>query len=68
MNLSRHSTTKEIKKRVPMFCAVLILAGMIALNVFVPAPEPQADTVHPFVYTNVTWLQTFHSGAWGDAE
>ena len=25
-----------------MFCAMLILAGMIALNVFVPAPEPQA--------------------------
>ena len=25
------------------------------------------DTEHPFVNTQVSWAQTWHAGAWGDA-
>ena len=51
-----------------MFIALLILAGMIALNVAVPEPKPEPDSVHPFVNTRISWEQTFHAGAWSGAE
>ena len=60
--------THPIKKRVPMFLAIALLAGMVALNVFVPVPEPDADRVCPMANAHVTWLDSFHAGAWGDAE
>ncbi len=67
-NPSKHSTTNLNKMRVPMFVSLLILAGMIALNVFVPAPVLKPDTVHPFVNTRISWEQTFYEGPWGDTK
>lgn len=67
-NPSGHSITSEIKKRVPLFVSMLILAGMIALNAAVPAPEPEADSVHPMANASVSWEQTYHAGAWGDGQ
>lgn len=67
-NPSEHSTTNEIKKRVPMILSLLILAGMILLNVCVREPVTEPDSVHPMANAAVSWSQTFHSGAWGGAE
>ena len=68
MNSTRKYITSELKKRVPMLIALLILAGMIALNVAVPEPKPEPDSVHPFVNTRISWDQTYHAGAWSGAE
>ena len=68
MNSTKNYITSEIKKRVLMFIALLILAAMIALNVAVPEPVLEPDSVHPFVNTRISWEQTFHAGAWSDAE
>ena len=68
MNHRKNYITSELKKRVPMFVALLILAGMIALNVAVPEPKSEPDSVHPFVNTRISWEQTFHAGAWSEAK
>ena len=68
MNSTRNYITSEIKKRVPMFIAIMILAGMVALNIFVPEPVLEPDSVHPFVNVRVDWQQTYYAGAWSDAE
>jgi hypothetical protein len=68
MNNHKNYITSELKKRVPMFIALLILAGMIVLNVAVPEPKPEPDSVHPFVNTRISWEQTFHAGAWSGVE
>lgn len=68
MNSTKNYITSELKKRVPMFIALLILAGMIALNVAVPEPMLEPDSVHPFVNTRISWEQTFHAGAWSEAK
>ena len=52
-----------MKKRIPMFVALAVLAGMIALNVWVKEPEPQAEAF-PMVNSRVSWLQTYYPGAW----
>lgn len=51
-----------------MFIALLILAGMIALNVAVPEPKQEPDSVHPMANSRINWEQTFHAGAWSGAE
>ena len=68
MNSTRNYITSEIKKRVPMFIALLILAAMVAINVAVPEPVIEPDSVHPFVNTRISWSQTYHAGAWSGAE
>ena len=60
--------THPIKKRVPMLIAILILAGTVALNVFIPEPVLEPDTVHPMANARISWEQTFYGGAWSDAE
>lgn len=67
-NPSNYSITTELKKRVPMIIALLILAGMIAMNVAVPEPNPEPDSVHPFVNSKISWEQTFYEGPWGDTK
>lgn len=67
-NLSNHSITNEIKKRVPMFFAIFAALAMLVLNLAVKEPELQPDSEHPMANANVTWLQTYYSGAWGEAE
>ena len=51
-----------------MFIALLILAGMIALNVAVPEPVLEPDSVYPFVNSKISWEQTFYEGPWGDTK
>ena len=51
-----------------MIIALLILAGMIAMNVAVPEPKPEPDSVHPFVNSKISWNQTFYEGPWGDTK
>ena len=67
-NPSNYSITSELKKRVPMLIALLILAGMIALNVAVPEPVLEPDSVYPFVNSKISWNQTFYEGPWGDTK
>jgi hypothetical protein len=67
-NPSNYSITFELKKRVPMFIALLILAAMIALNVAVPEPVLEPDSVYPMANSRISWEQTFHAGAWSGAE
>ena len=68
MNSTKYSITSQLKKRVPMLIALLILAGMIALNVAVPEPKSEPDSVHPFVNTQISWEQTYHAGAWSGVD
>lgn len=68
MNSTKNYITSGIKKRVPMIIALLILAGMIALNVAVPEPVLEPDSVHPFVNSKISWNQTFYGGPWGDTK
>ena len=68
MNNHKNYITSELKKRVPMFIALLILAGMIALNVAVPEPVLEPDSVYPFVNSKISWEQTFYEGPWGDTK
>ena len=68
INSTNHFITKSIRKRVPMIISLLILAGMIWLNMAVPAPVIEPDSVHPMTNATVSWEQTFHSGAWSGAE
>ena len=67
-NPSNYSITSELKKRVPMIIALLILAGMIALNVAVPEPVFEPDSVYPFANSKISWNQTFYEGPWGDTK
>ena len=67
-NPSNYSITFELKKRVPMFIALLILAAMIALNVAVPEQVLEPDSVYPMANSRISWEQTFHAGAWSGAE
>ena len=45
---------------------ILVIAGMIVLNRQEDSRQTW-DTEFPMVNTNVSWRQTFHSGAWSDA-
>ena len=68
MNSTKNYITSELKKRVPMIVALLILAGMIALSVSVPEPVLEPDSVYPFVNSKISWEQTFYEGPWGDTK
>ena len=68
MNSTKNYITSELKKRVPMIVVLLILAGMIALNVAVPEPVLEPDSVYPFVNSKISWNQTFYEGPWGDTK
>lgn len=68
MNSTKHYITSELKKRVPMIVVLLILACMIALNVAVPEPVLEPDSVYPFVNSKISWNQTFYEGPWGDTK
>ena len=51
-----------------MFLAMLLLAVMVILSAVVPWPETKPDVEYPMANVNVTWEQSFHSGAWSGAE
>ena len=68
MNSTKNYIASGIKKRVPMIIALLILAGMIALNVAVPEPVLEPDSVYPFANSKIIWNQTLYEGPWGDTK
>ena len=68
MNSTKHYTISELKKRVPLFIAILLLAGMITLNVAVPEPVTKPDAEYPIANAAINWDQTYASGAWSGAE
>ena len=52
--MHRHYSTSNIRKKVPVFLAVLLLAGMIVLNaVYEFGPEP--DFVCPMANQHIEW-------------
>lgn len=64
----KHSITKELKKSIPAALAVLLLAGMVALNLCVPEPVTKPDAEYPIANAAINWDQTFANGAWSGAE
>ena len=48
---------------------VIIAALVIGMFVMMAAEENRKtwDTEHPLVNSNISWSQTFYSGAWSDA-
>lgn len=56
-----------MKKRMPMIIALAALAAMVIINAVVPEPVTH-DVEFPMANVNVTWEQTFHAGAWSEAE
>ena len=62
--MHRHYSTSNIRKKVPVFLAVLLLAGMIALNLAVPEPVTEPDGVYPMANAKISWLESFHCGGW----
>ena len=61
-----HSITRQLKMRVPMFIALMILAVAITLNIAVKEPEIEPDEIYPMANASVTWLQSYHAGAWSE--
>ena len=57
-----------MKKRIPMFLAMLLLAAMVIINAVVPYPEEEHDAEYPMANAAISWEQTFYRGAWGEAE
>lgn len=47
-----------------MLIALLILAGTIWLNLSDIGRQQTWDVEIPMTNTHITWIQTFHAGAW----
>ena len=62
--MRKDCTTNELKKRIPMILAIMLLAVMVALNVCVKEPELEPDGVFPMANAHVSWEQTYFSGGW----
>jgi hypothetical protein len=62
--MHRDYTTNNLKKRIPMILAIMLLAVMVALNVCVKEPELEPDGVFPMANAKVGWLQSYHNGGW----
>ena len=54
-------------KRIPMFIAMLLLAAMVIISAVVPEPVTH-DVEYPIANAEISWEQSFHSGAWNSAE
>ena len=63
-NRQKNYITKNVKKRIPMILALMLLVGMVALNVFVKEPELEPDIVYPMANARVSWKNTYHPGPW----
>ena len=55
-----------MKKRIPMFIAMALLAAMVIICAVVPYPEEKHDAEFPMANAAISWEQTFYSGAWGE--
>ena len=56
----------KMKKRMPMFIALALLAVMVIIYVAVPYPEEKHDVEYPMANAAISWEQTFYSGAWNE--
>ena len=57
----------KMKKRIPMFIAMLLLAAMVIISAVVPEPVTH-DVEFPMANAAISWEQTFYSGAWDSTE
>ena len=57
-----------MKKRIPMFIAMVLLAAMVIISAVVPEPEEKHDVEYPMANAAISWEQTFYCGAWDSAE
>lgn len=56
--------------RKQFWTAMAVIIAVMAAIVWVTVKEEQRqtwDTEHPMVNTEISWGQTWHAGAWGDA-
>ena len=51
---------------ITMAVLIVVIAVFLALNI-AQFNRKTWDTEHPIVNTNISWEQTYHAGAWGDA-
>ena len=58
----------KMKKRIPMFIAMLLMAAMVIISAVVPYPEEKHDVEYPMANAAISWDQTFHNGGWSEAE
>lgn len=65
-NSANNSITNALKKRALLILALLILTGTIVMNVTVKEPALEPDEVFPMANANITWLQSYHAGAWSE--
>lgn len=56
----------NMKKRIPMFIAMALLAAMVIISAVVPEPEEKHDVEYPMANAAISWEQTFYSGAWNE--
>ena len=57
-------------RRKQFWTAIIVIAVLMAAIVWVTLKEENRktwDTEHPMVNTEISWTQTWHAGAWGDA-
>ena len=59
---------KSTRYRIMAVLAVTMLAAAIMVNVFVKVPGWEPDVEFPMANAKISWLQTFYSGSWGEAE
>lgn len=67
MERDEEERSMKMTKRIPMFIAMLLLAAMVIISAVVQEPVTH-DVEYPMANVNVTWEQTFHAGAWSEAE
>ena len=56
--------------RKQFWTAMIVILAVMAAIVCVMVHEENRqtwDTEHPMVNTEISWTQTWHAGAWGDA-
>ena len=64
----KQKTRTFYKEKTFMFFAIFAALAMLAINLAVPEPKSEPDSVHPFVNTQISWEQTYHAGAWSGVD
>ena len=59
-------TSKAILPTVVMFVMIALVAALVALNLGDIGKKKTWDAEFPMVNTEITWLQTYYSGAWDE--
>ena len=64
----KQKTRTFYKEKTFMFFAIFAALAMLAINLAVPEPVLEPDSVHPFANARISWEQSFHAGSWSDSE